>query len=394
MAMPGLATAAVPRGAGLSDVLGIGDIVRVTGGDAALPGVSAARGAAEPDQVTMASTAAAPVRNITVKAPTERRAPSRAREPVTCTSPRNHQEKFLRHFRLSVVDLSLPDLRCYWPLGSHVRRLHPAVGVAVGESPLGGGMGRRALRRKWIAVVGSVLLAFVSVGLTPSVAAAKTSIYVVQGLPGRTVSVDVDDDTLIGALAGGKVAGPFPVKHGIRTVTVMDGSQTLVTNKVRLPAGSNSEIVVHLPASPTGDPVITRFDNNLRAVQKGKAAQAVAHVAAAGPIDVRVDKKVIFANVATGEYLYKVVPAMTYSVDFVPTGKSKPLLGQLDLKIKRGKLTWVFLIGEPGKDTAVVRHVIDLTRSNGSKRPKDVRTGTGGQAAELRRIALNQLITG
>jgi hypothetical protein len=85
---------------------------------------------------------------------------------------------------------------------------------------------------------------------------------------------------------------------------------------------------------------------------------------------------------------------MTYSVDFVPTGKSKPLLGKLDVRIKRGKLTWIFLIGEPGKDMAVVRHVIDLTMSKGSKRPRDVHTGTGGQAAEGRRIALSQLIKG
>lgn len=233
-----------------------------------------------------------------------------------------------------------------------------------------------------------------SAGLTPSVAATQTCIYIVQGLPGRMVSVAVDGDTVVGELAGGKVAGPFPVKNGTRTVTVTDGGQTLVTNKVKLPAGSNSEIVVHLPAAPIGDPVITRFDNNLRAVQHGKAAQAVAHVAAAGPIDIRVDKKVVFANVATGEYLYKVVPAMMYSVDFVPTGKSKPLLGPVDLMIERGKLTWVFAIGEPGKDLAVIRQVIDLTTAKGSKRPRDVRTGTGGQAAEPGRIAFSQLIMG
>jgi hypothetical protein len=255
-------------------------------------------------------------------------------------------------------------------------------------------VGRRAVRSRWIAIVGGALIALMSAGLTPSAAAAPTYIYIVQGLPSRTVSVTVDGETLVDALAGGKVAGPFPVKHGTRSVTVSDGSQTLVTNKVKLPAGSNSEIVVHLPASPTGDPVITRFDNNLRPIQKGRAAEAVAHVAAAGPIDIRVDKKVIFANVATGEYLYKVVPAMTYSVDFVPTGKSKPLLGQLDLRIKRGKLTWVFAIGEPGKDMTVIQHVIDLTKSKGSRRPNEVRTGTGGQAAEHGRVALDQLIRG
>jgi uncharacterized protein DUF4397 len=269
-------------------------------------------------------------------------------------------------------------------------------GVAIGESSTRGwaSVGRRAMRSRWIAMVGGALIVLMSAGLTPSVAAAPTSIYIVQGLPSRTVSVTVDGETLVDALAGGKVAGPFPVKRGTRTVTVSDGSQTLVTNKVKLLAGSNSEIVVHLPSSPTGDPLITRFDNNLRAVQKGRAAEAVAHVAAAGPIDIRVDKKVVFANVATGEYLYKVVPAMMYRVDFVPTGKSKPLLGQLDLNIKRGKLTWVFAIGEPGKDMTVIRHVIDLTKGKGSKRPTEVRTGTGGQAAEPKRVALSQLIMG
>jgi hypothetical protein len=102
---------------------------------------------------------------------------------------------------------------------------------------------------------------------------------------------------------------------------------------------------------------------------------------------------VVFANVATGEYLYKVVPAMTNSVDFVPTGKSKILLGPLDVMLEPAMLTWVFAIGQPGKDLALVRHGIALSDKNlsdkkgsdkkGSKNPSRVDTGTGGQAAEL-----------
>jgi hypothetical protein len=243
-------------------------------------------------------------------------------------------------------------------------------------------MGHRVLRVTRIAVIGG-LFALLSTGITPSVAKAQTSIYIVQGLASRTVSVTVDDHEVVGGLAGGKVAGPFTVKSGPRSVTFTESGQTLVTSKVRLPAGSNSEIVVHLPASPTGDPVVTRFDNNLQSVQRGKGAEAVAHVAAAGPMDIRVDKKVVFANVANGEYLYKVVPAGTYSVDIVPTEMSKPLLGPVDSRIKRAKLTWVFVIGEPGKDLAIVRQVISLSATKGSKRPTDVSTGTGGQAADL-----------
>jgi uncharacterized protein DUF4397 len=246
-------------------------------------------------------------------------------------------------------------------------------------------MGHRALRVTRIAVIGG-LFALLATGITPSVAKAYTTIYIVQGLPSRTVSVSVDGDEVVGDLAGGKVAGPFSVKSGTRSVTFSDGGQTLVTSKVKLPAGSNSEIVVHLPASPTGDPVVTRFDNNLQSVQHGKTALAVAHVAAAGPIDIRVDGKVVFANVAVGEYLYKVVPAMTNSVDFVRTGKSKTLLGPVDVVLEPAMLTWVFAIGRPGKDLELVKHVIALSDkkdSKDSRKPSRIDTGTGGQAAEL-----------
>ena len=93
--------------------------------------------------------------------------------------------------------------------------------------------------------------------------------------------------------------------------------------------------------------------------------------------------EVVSANVANGEYTYKVVPAGTSSVDIVQSGRSKPLLGPLDMTLKAGKMTWVFAVGVPGKDLGIIKHVIALDESKGSKRPEDVRTGTGGQAAEL-----------
>ena len=242
-------------------------------------------------------------------------------------------------------------------------------------------MGRSTLRR--LALVAGAVLALGTAGLTPSVAAGPTSIYLVQGLPGRTVSVTVDGDTVVDSLAGGKVAGPFRVKSGTRTVTVSEDSQTLVASKVELATHSSSEIVVHLPASPTGDPMITRFSNKLDAVHGARAAHSVAQVAAAGPIDVRVNENVVSANLANGEYTYKVVPAGTSSVDIVPAGRSKPLLGPFDNTLMAGKMNWVFVVGVPGQNLAIIRHKIDLGDTTGSKRPADVRTGTGGQAAEL-----------
>lgn len=234
--------------------------------------------------------------------------------------------------------------------------------------------------------IGAVALVLSSAWLPPSVASSATRIYLVQGLPGRTVAVSVDGKLVATELAGGKVAGPFVVKRGTRTVTVSEGDETLVKSQVTLPLGSSSEVVVHLPASPTGDPMITRFDNELAAVQSGRAGHSVAHVAAAGPIDIRIDKKVVTANVANGEYTYKVVPAGTRSVDIVSTGMAKPLLGPFDLRLAPEKMTWVFAVGVPGQDLAIIQHVIPLSAGAGSERPGDVDTGTGGQAAQLAAI--------
>ena len=65
-------------------------------------------------------------------------------------------------------------------------------------------MGRLALRRAWIALLGGALLVLVSAGLTPSVAASPTCIYVVQALPGHTISVSVDGETVVESLAGAR----------------------------------------------------------------------------------------------------------------------------------------------------------------------------------------------
>ncbi|HZA72686.1 MAG TPA: hypothetical protein VE476_07205 [Propionibacteriaceae bacterium] len=59
------------------------------------------------------------------------------------------------------------------------------------------------------------------------------------------------------------------------------------------------------------------------------------------------------------------------------------MIGPFDNKVEAGKMTWVFAIGVAGQDLAIVRHVIPLRESKGSKRPKNVATGSGGQAAEL-----------
>lgn len=239
--------------------------------------------------------------------------------------------------------------------------------------------------RRVISLVLAVIVAAVPAVLaTQAQAASNGVLYVVQGLPGQSVDVQVDGKVVARGVAATKIVGPFSVAAGQRRITAVAGGKTLVDRRVAVGAGSNQDVVIHRPAAPTAAPVITSYANKLGAVPKDKAAVRVAHTAAVGPADIRVNGKVLFANVANGESLDVVVPAGTYTVEIVPAGASGPVvLGPASLPVKAGYLTRVFAIGEPNSKTMNVAVGTIRLPSTGTDKPGTVDTGTGGQAAAL-----------
>jgi hypothetical protein len=228
-------------------------------------------------------------------------------------------------------------------------------------------------------IAGGMVLAGFAVG--PSFAADDASIYVVQGLPSKTLDIAVDGHSVAKGVKTAAVVGPFKVKAGARNVTFSSGGKQLLQSKFSVTAKSSWDVVVHLPAQASGKPVVTVFKNDLSAVPKGKASLTVAHTAAVPPADIRVNGKVLFANIANGESLNLVVPVATYKVAIVPTGETKPvILGPLDLTVQGGSLNRVFAVGDPEKKTMNVAVHVIATGTKGSGQPSKVDTGTGGQA--------------
>ena len=88
---------------------------------------------------------------------------------------------------------------------------------------------------------------------TPSQAADSTEIYVVQGLPNRSVDVEIDGKSVADGVAATKVAGPFDVKAGSHTVKVSQDGKTVVEKTVKVKPDRSTDVVVHLPgrARPT-----------------------------------------------------------------------------------------------------------------------------------------------
>lgn len=233
----------------------------------------------------------------------------------------------------------------------------------------------------YIAVAAGALLvaAFSS---APVHAADTAAIYVVQGLPGASADISVDGKVVATEVAATKVVGPLSVPPGTHTMSVSVKGNQVASASMTATAGGSKDLVVHLPTDPKGAPVITAYDNNVSSVPRDKARLAVAHTAAVGPADIRVNGKVLFANVANGEELSLIVPADTYSVQIVPAGRTTPtVLGPVDLRVTAGGLNRVYAIGDPSTTSMnVAAHVI-TTGATGSSSPGRVDSGVSGAAA-------------
>lgn len=249
------------------------------------------------------------------------------------------------------------------------------------------------LHRPRILAVAAVLIAAVGVvlgvGVAPVSAADNATVYLVQGLPDRTVDLAIDGKVVARDVAGATLSSPIAVQAGERTLTFTSEGATVLERTMKVAAGDSTDIVLHLPVDPQAAPVVTLFDNSTAAVPSGKAALTVAHTASVPPADIRVDGKVLFANIANGEALNLVVPGGTYKVDIVPTGKTSPVvLGPIDLDVTSGSLNRVFAVGDPNSDD--MRVVVQQLRAEtaGSAVPGRVDSGTGGQASGQSALAI------
>lgn len=244
-------------------------------------------------------------------------------------------------------------------------------------------MTARALRRVLVAVLAlGATLGLAGLTAAPSFAANDATMYVVQGLPGRSVDVSIDGRQVAKAVKTAAVVGPFKVKPGSRKVTFADGGTTLLSRSFSVKARSSWDVVLHLPAGGANDPTVTVFRNDTAAVPRGKAELVVAHTATVPAADVRVNGKVLFSNIANGQSLDLTVPVATYKVAITPTGKKSPVyLGPVSLTVKGGALNRVYALGDPENKTMNVAVHVLATGSSGSERPKKVDTGTGGEAA-------------
>jgi hypothetical protein len=221
-------------------------------------------------------------------------------------------------------------------------------------------------------------------GPAPASAALVGHIDIVQAVPGATVDVMIDGKPVESGVAAGQVLGPYDLSAGQHRVdfTGPDGLARAATVKVK--AGSNQDLVLHLPASVGGDALVTAYQTPVDPIGPGKARVLVAHTATVAPADVRVDGKVVFTNIANGEFATADVPAGKHVVALLPTGQTTtPILGPLTVDLTARTVTMVYALGNPEDGTmTLIAHSARLA-SDGTLVPAMIDTGSAGLAADV-----------
>ncbi len=215
----------------------------------------------------------------------------------------------------------------------------------------------------------------------PARAATSGQVYVVHGIVGTPVTVELDGRRLAVAVQPKTVLGPLTLPAGRHVLVLRTGTRTVTSASFTVVAGRSIDVVAHRAADAAQTARVVVFRNDLTPVGRGRTRLVVAHTAVAPPANVRVDGTVLFRNVASGESLSLVVPAKSYTVDVVPVAGRGTILAPVTVTLQPGTLTRVFAVGDPSNGTADA--VVQVLRVGvaGSGVPSSVPTGDGGQAA-------------
>src|SRR6478735_2831269 len=173
--------------------------------------------------------------------------------------------------------------------------------------------------------VAQIGLAGAPAGLPDNAAGGVSgSVTLVQAVPGRTVEMRVDGRAVHRVARAGDVIGPVRLPAGRHVFAFVGPGGGAARATVGLREGASLDVVLHRPEAVRGRSVVSSFSTPTRPIGVGRARILVADTATLVPADVRIDNRVVSANIANGASATVDVEAGVHRVALVPTGRPAP----------------------------------------------------------------------
>ncbi len=239
----------------------------------------------------------------------------------------------------------------------------------------------RSLRLSAVAALIATATMMAAAAPSPGAPESSGRLFVVQAVPSTTYEVWVDGEQEQAGVDTGTVLGPLELSPGEHEVRFDPDSGRSMTATVGVRTGSSVDLVLHLPADQGGAPVADIYRASSKPVASGMARVLVAHTATIPPADVRVDGKVVFADIANGEFAEADVPSGQHTAALVSAGStSDPILGPLDVDLPAGTVTMVYAVGTPTNGSMDVISHRETVATRKSTAPRVIDTGSAGLA--------------
>ena len=191
----------------------------------------------------------------------------------------------------------------------------------------------------------------------------KANVTVVHGVPGLTVDVYLDGVLALPSFQPKTITDVIQVPCGKHDIVIVpeggDPASPALSATVDLGAGSDTSLVAHLDAN--GAPTLSSFENDLSYLGLGSRLVA-RHTAAAPAVDLRVAHRrfwwckhwiaVVLEDLENGEQADSVVWPGRYLAYVTPAGNPDiTVLGPAPLRLRSGKVTFVYAIGSLADDS-------------------------------------------
>ena len=183
------------------------------------------------------------------------------------------------------------------------------------------------------------------------------TVYVVHGIPGVLVDVEVNGDCLLPGFDFGEMAGPLSLPEDTYNIKIRPANEDdpcsegpVIDIDVPFTAGENVTVIAHL--DDMGDFTASKFDNDFSATGRRKARLIVHHTADAPLVYVRVSRnggnspKLMIEDFVNGDQAVAETRPGEWYVSIMPADEMTPVFGPVMVELKPFTAYRIYAVGD------------------------------------------------